>query len=240
MKNFFLFVFLISFSQSYSQVADGQAVYELKVNLHKRLKPEDEKLKEMMPEFKTQKMQLLFNKYESYYKEFEDEDDDIQPNPGSGRMRFMSPKNELYRNYKTKRKVDLKEFFGEKFRIEDTITPKGWKITNETKKINNYPCMHATLNDTINKKVVSAWFTSQIPTMSGPEGYGFLPGLIVEMTINEDEMYYTLIDYKNTLTKKDVIQVPTSGKLITEIEFKKLVESKTKEMRGRRGMMRTN
>ena len=78
MKNFFLIVFLISFSQSYSQVADGQAVYELKVNLHKRLKPEDEKLKEMMPEFKTQKMQLLFNKYESYYKEFEDEDDDIQ------------------------------------------------------------------------------------------------------------------------------------------------------------------
>ena len=134
MKNFFLIVFLISFSQSYSQVAEGQAVYELKVNLHKRLKPEDEKLKEMMPEFKTQKMQLLFNKYESYYKEFEDEDDDIQPNPGSGRMRFMSPKNELYRNYKTKRKVDLKEFFGEKFRIEDTITPKGWKITNETKK----------------------------------------------------------------------------------------------------------
>lgn len=240
MKKIILFFFLISFAKIYAQTTEGQAVYELKVNLHKRLRPEDEKLKEMMPEFRTQKMQLLFNKSESYYKDYEDEDDDIQPNQGGGGMRFMRPKSELYRNYKSKRKVDLKEFFGEKFRIEDTIISKGWKIFNETKKINQYTCMHATYSDTLNKKVVSAWFTSEIPVMAGPEGYGFLPGLILEMTINDDESIYSLIDLKNTLPKKEVIKAPSGGKLISEIEFKKLVESKTKEMGGRRGMYRPN
>ncbi len=221
-----------------AQVKEGQIVYQHTINLHKRLKPEDEKMREMIPEFRTQKMHLIYNKSESLFKDYEDEDDDLQAsNAGGGGMgmRFMKPKSELYRNYKSKRKVDSKEFLGEKFRIEDTLTSSLWKLSNEAKKIQQYNCLKATLSDTFSKKEVTAWFTTEIACGSGPEGYGMLPGMILELSINGDENIYTLLEVRPALPKNETLKAPTSGKLISETDFRKMVEAKTKEMGGRRG-----
>lgn len=242
MKYCLLIICFFTLAQLSAQVKEGQIIYLQTINLHKRLKPEDEKMKEMIPEFKTQKMHLFYTKSESFYKDYEDEEDDLQAsNAGGGGMgmRFMRPKSELYRNYKTKRKADSKEFMGEKFRIEDTLSNPQWKLTNETKKVLQYSCMKATLVDTATQKTVVAWFTTEIACGSGPEGYGSLPGMILELHINDDENQYTAIEIRPNLPKNDAIKAPTSGKLITEKDFKKMVEAKMKEMGGR-GRNRNN
>ena len=61
-----------------------------------------------------------------------------------------------------------------------------WKITNQSKKINNYVCYKAIgnlkpLNPNLPNYYFEAWFSPEIPLQYGPNGYGGLPGLIFEI-----------------------------------------------------------
>jgi GLPGLI family protein len=64
-----------------------------------------------------------------------------------------------------------------------------WVLTNETKLIDNYLCYKATniykvTNDTKTfLHPVIAWYCPQIPYHYGPNGYGNLPGLILELQV---------------------------------------------------------
>ena len=64
-----------------------------------------------------------------------------------------------------------------------------WQITNETKLIDNYLCYKATNTykvvnyiKTFNHPVI-AWFCPSLPYKYGPNGYGNLPGLILELQV---------------------------------------------------------
>jgi GLPGLI family protein len=69
-------------------------------------------------------------------------------------------------------------------------TNKDWKITSETKQIGEYLCYKATnvyLVDNDPKGFVhqvTAWFCPKLPFPYGPNGYGNLPGLILELQVS--------------------------------------------------------
>lgn len=73
---------------------------------------------------------------------------------------------------------------GKLYVINDDSPKKKWKILNELREVEGYLCMKAETVDTIKNQVIHAWFTSEIPMASGPEGYGGLPGLILMLEIN--------------------------------------------------------
>jgi len=73
---------------------------------------------------------------------------------------------------------------GKLYVINDDTPKKKWKILNEIREVEGYLCMKAETIDTIKNQVVHAWFTSEIPVASGPEGFGGLPGLILMLEIN--------------------------------------------------------
>ena len=50
-----------------AQVKEGKIIYERKTNMYKRLPPENENMKSMLPEFNTSKEQLLFSGDESVF-----------------------------------------------------------------------------------------------------------------------------------------------------------------------------
>lgn len=64
-----------------------------------------------------------------------------------------------------------------------------WKLTNETKKINNFICYKAITNyKVVNAKgefnfPIEAWYCPEVNFPFGPIGYGGLPGLIFELKI---------------------------------------------------------
>ena len=67
-----------------------------------------------------------------------------------------------------------------------------WRIiSTETKKIDNYTCYKATTEYVVTnpkgtfKHPVVAWFCPEIPISHGPNGYGGLPGLILEIQIRK-------------------------------------------------------
>jgi GLPGLI family protein len=139
---------------------------------------------------------------------------------------------------------------GKEFLVTDKMEPMAWKVTGETKMIGKYNVMKATytypkkektkkekkeetvLLDMVEDKdkVVTAWFTMDIPISNGPGIYQGLPGLILEL--NEGEI--TILCNKIEMNPMDFeIKKPKKGKEISSKDFDELQEKKSEEMRER-------
>lgn len=234
MKKITLFFALITcLSTAWSQnKSEGVVVYEHKMNLHKNMK--DEAMKAMVPEFRTTEMQLNFKGAESLYKGIpkDEEDEGITNSDGNGQTRIVikMPQNEMYRNFDTQESIETQNLAGQKFLIIDSLKKANWKLTGEIKKIHGYDCMKATSMSKVDNRPVVAWFAEAIPVSHGPTTFGGLPGLIMEVDVNDGQMIYTTkkIDFK-AITKDD-LKKPTSGKKVTQAEFDKQRDEWMKEM----------
>lgn len=82
-------------------------------------------------------------------------------------------------------------------------------------------------------ETIVAWYTPMIPASHGPDDFGGLPGLILELNTNNTTMLCT----KVVLNPKEeiVIEVPEKGKEVTREEYQKIVDEKAKEMAERFG-----
>ena len=94
----------------------------------------------------------------------------------------------IMRNHSAKTTKDIRFLLGKKYLIEDDMPKYKWKILNELKDVAGYVCMKAETRDTVNNVVVEAWFTDKIPFRGGPEGYSGLPGMILELNMNVDDV----------------------------------------------------
>lgn len=103
-----------------------------------------------------------------------------------------------------------------------------WEITNETKLIDKYLCYKATnvykvVNDvkTFNHPV-TVWFCPSLPYKYGPNGYGNLPGLILELHVRNSTYGATLISNsrKNDISINQIKNI----KILTEQELEKKLE----------------
>lgn len=81
------------------------------------------------------------------------------------------------------------DILGEKvYCLEETT--QNWKVTTETKQIGDYLCFKATniyrveYGLKVFNHPVTAWFCPKLPYPYGPNGYGNLPGLILELQVN--------------------------------------------------------
>ena len=108
-----------------------------------------------------------------------------------------------------------------------------WKITNETKMIDKHLCYKATNLYTVispDKEFnhpVTAWFCPNLPYPFGPNGYGNLPGLILELQVRNSVFGVSKI---NLETKDDFdISEIKNIKIITEIQLEKLLLKKMEE-----------
>ncbi len=203
---------------------------------------------------------LTFNKIASTYKEEEKLD---QGNSRHGGMRFMmiggGPSGKFYKNTQTKIVAKESEFSGKNFLIKDDLITYEWKMEEESKMIGEYLCFKATTvvqrpvrntnirfgrrnNNNEKKKeepvepeielvIVTAWYTLDIPVNHGPDDYWGLPGLILEVQDGNTSILCSKI-VLNPKEKSDISE-PKKGKVVTQKEYDKIVEEKTKEMRER-------
>jgi GLPGLI family protein len=126
------------------------------------------------------------------------------------------------------RKIILhqREFAGSNYIIKkNTIN---WILTKDTLKIDNYLCYKATTTYTIentkgkHKIEVIAWYTPEISLPYGPDGYGGLPGLILQLNHNGIITSLKKIEFlKNDKTTD--IELPKKGEKVSEDEFNNIV-----------------
>lgn len=102
-----------------------------------------------------------------------------------------------------------------------------WVLTNETKEIQGFTCFKATSVKTIDngKGVfhfpVIAWYCPKIPFTYGPNGYGNLPGLILELQVRN--ILFGVKKINLNLEKKPIIKEIPDYKVITEKELNELI-----------------
>lgn len=132
-----------------------------------------------------------------------------------------------FTNLKSKEKIKQIEL-GEKFNVIYPYDEYKWEVTSETKIINGFKCYKA---KTYKEKYIKwknktsitnpeVWFAPEIPYGYGPFGLIGLPGLILEATFNGKVFYYATkidLDYKDTSYSK--VEMPSTGKFVTEKEM---------------------
>ena len=214
-----------SFFTLQAQVREGRIVYERKINMHRSLA--DESMKSMVPEFSTSKAELLFTGDESIWRNVQEEADirdqaGDDPNRPVIRMNFGSTDDVTYKNYKDEKMVQQREMGPKKYLIEDSFPHHVWKPETDTQTIAGHLCKKATTHGKQNNVVV-AWYAEDIQSPSGPEAYGGLPGLILQLNSNDGEMMFTAVEIDTKGLDKRLVRTPTDGKKITRADFSKMM-----------------
>ncbi|MEP2670126.1 MAG: GLPGLI family protein [Cyclobacteriaceae bacterium] len=230
---------VLAASQAFSQGMEGVITYESKTNLHRRLPPEREEMKKMMPQFRTSKEQLFFNATESVYKPVIEDDLDELDNGGGMRVQIARPYFEFYLNSESKTATNKREFMGKNYLITKSMEIAPWKFSDETKIILGYECKQAYYT-TEDGQTITAWYTDKLRAFLGPNTYYTLPGAILALDINNEEQVYEAKQIELKALKNNEMKIPKGGQETTDDEFKIIVDEQMKKMGAHGGMIIRN
>ncbi|MEP5254470.1 MAG: GLPGLI family protein [Winogradskyella arenosi] len=226
--------------------------FDIKMDSTKMNDAMQKQIMEMMKKQFQKTYLLTFDRSSSVYKQ---EIELSKPQVGGGfQVSFGSSGSDVfYKNVKHKTYVDQKETMGKKFLIKDSIAPITWALASDSKYIGEYLCFKATYTKQVPKinlnfnsnsnlkdedegdkapemteRIITAWYTPQIPVSNGPAKYQGLPGLILE--IHDGKL--TVICSKIVINPEEKVGIeePTKGKEVSQTEYDDIMEKKTKEM----------
>jgi len=221
------------FVNAQKPLKQGEVVYEETMKLNIKIEGMSAEMMDRIPKERKAKKVLYFNEEASSYQASKEQAGENIPGEGRGGgmgMRFMmsSPDDKVYLNYNDKIKIEQREFMSRVFLIEGEPNQDNWKLTNKQKMILNYPCQQAT--QITEKDTILAWFAPSIPVSAGPANYVNLPGLVLEVNINNGKRMIVAQSIDLKQIDNELISKPNKGKKISREEFQKIVEEKTKEM----------
>jgi GLPGLI family protein len=248
MKKILLSIMILSFLSGNAQLKQGKVVYERVMQLSINANSE---FAHLIPKQRTDNFELLFGNNQSIWQVIPNaEGDNNTTVSGPGFItRFSGNNDVIYYNFEQDKRVDQREMFEREFLVEDGINRLKWKITDEKQTILNYNATKAVAERIGSRTVMSmengemkreqvadtsyitAWFTSEIPVPAGPTEYqGQLPGLILELNINNGRTIYKALEVS---TKVNIasIKEPKGGKRITAEEYNKERDKLLEEMR---------
>ena len=224
--------------------------------------PEFQKVvEEAMKRASEKKHVLTFNKIECLYEE-EQKLDKPEANDGMSISISFSSAGKKYLNVKDKNSIVEDNIFGKEFLVVEPIVKPEWKLIDETKKIGDYNCFKAELLIPVSEKqkkdyeeflkkeekkpalfkmekpedkVVTAWYSPEIPVSFGPDNYWGLPGLILEVNDGENMLLCSKVVLSNKENTK--IKAPTTGEKITQKKFDEILKKKTESMANEDGVI---
>jgi len=184
-------------------------------------------LEKVNKELENKEFKLWFNDEVSCFKEIkkmnlENKSDMfsmIAKGPGLTEGVFFTDK-------KLKQLIQQKTFDSKKYIIYYTIDNLIWKMTKESKRIDNYIAYKATTTrkrvtrSGLKDETITVWYTTEIPTSFGPAGFNNLPGLILEIQLGKLSLYASKIEFNKEI---DIHSLkPNKGKKISKEDFIKL------------------
>ena len=155
---------------------------------------------------------------------YEDSEEKADPNDDDS----YSWRKELFflkRDFENNTMTDALSHLGKNYLIEDDIQPIEWKIQNDLKEVAGHICMKAFTEDTLKNQKIVAWFAQDMPIKAGPDRFSGLPGMILEVDINDGAMTITAnrIDLKKLTTELDLPKKIKSKK-IKSAEYQDLMK----------------
>lgn len=219
------------------------------------------KMEELMKKSNTETFILNFTKSESIYEK----EQKLDAPKSSGKVSsFTAGKDsKLYKNVKDKLQLEEEDFMDREFLVSDSLKNWNWQLTSETKKIGDYTCYKAIsikkvtaremeeyekdkaaelagktaffISEEPTDKIITAWYTPEIPIAQGPGYFWGLPGLILEASFDK-----TLILCSKVVLNPKAnysMKLPKNGTKVTKTEYDKIVEDKLESMKDSNGVI---
>jgi GLPGLI family protein len=240
-----------------AQMKEGKISYERKINMHRNLP--DPQMKSMIPEFRTDKFELIFNESVSLFRSVvDDEAPDPFANAGGGggmRMNFRMPTANTFTDVAKQMQYEERAFFEKEFLIVDSLKQYKWKLSEETKTIAKQLCKKATTmitapqmrmrvsiggpgnnaDTTANtprapkETELVVWYAENIPVSFGPDSYSGLPGVIMEIDQDNGANVTTAVEVSSKYPKKELV-APTKGEKMNRAQFQENMQKLMQDM----------
>ncbi len=230
MKTLLLPIFLLCCIYTYGQagyINSGNIEFEKSVNTYALIKKQISKsldavqqqkfdqYQKTQPQFKVLKSTLAFNGNTSLFTPVPSE---VNMFP-LFKIPFTDQNNIVYTDIAKHIATTQKNVYEQVFLVKDATRKINWKITGETREVAGYTCRRA--NAIILDSVyVVAFYTDDIHFSGGPEWFGGLPGMILELALPHDNVTWRAT--KVTAAAPN-INPPKKGKVISNKELDDLI-----------------
>jgi len=209
----------------------GTAIYSETMKLEIHLEGMDSGMEDMLPKERKVTKVLYFTPEATLFSNQDgSENEEVSEEmAGGGTMviKMEEPDERYYFDLKNQAITEQRDFMSRMFLIETKAEPLPWKLTGNSKEILGYTCMEAFYVKDSSRTV--AWFAPSIPISSGPGNFSGLPGLILEVNVNDGKRVILC----NSITMGEVadkLEKPRQGKKVSKEEFRAIVEEKTGQM----------
>ena len=181
-KKAVLFCLLIGSASLFSQIHSGKVIYERKTNLYKKFKGDD--VKEWLKEEDKNKVDVFELYFNDSLSLFQPQESDLKE-----KMSWATDKNTVYQNLLTGTRLSIKDLWGEKFYVEDSLWKRQWKLTDSHRKIAGYNCRKAVWQANDSTRIY-AWYADELMPSVGPESFYGLPGVILGLATEDGGVIY--------------------------------------------------
>jgi GLPGLI family protein len=170
-----------SVTTTFGQYREGKIIFQRKTNLYKRFGDQAKQWIKEKDKIKVEFFQLTFTDTLSAWKEVPSE----VPDP----MSWGTSRHEVYRNFNQPTYYSIRDLWGDKIHVEDTLPQRDWKITDSKRNIAGYSCRKAfwQVNDSLR---IYAWYCDEIIPSVGPEMFYGLPGAILGLASEDGGVVY--------------------------------------------------
>lgn len=165
-----------------AQITFGKITYERRTNLFKKYK--ESYTREWIKEENKNKVDVFELYFNDSLSSFKQEESDLKE-----KMSWTTSKNEVYQNFNQNKRLTIKEIWGEKIYVQDSLAIRKWKITESTRNICGYLCRKAIWQANDSTRIY-AWYCNEISVSVGPESFIGLPGAILGLATEDGGVIY--------------------------------------------------
>lgn len=228
----FLLVGVLLMAQDGAESAErsGKIIYEQTLKLDIQIEGLGEQFANALPKERKSGKVLTFNPEASLYKNYKGSTDKMIHSSGEATMeiKMTEPDDQVFCDLSSGKQVEKREFMSRIFLIEKEIESKSWRLVNEQKEILGYKCLLATKEE--DSTMVRAWYTPEIAIASGPGAFVNLPGLVLEVEVDEGERSIVAREIEFGDVDEKELKMPKKGKKMSGEDFEALVRAKMEEM----------
>ena len=202
----------------YQKTVNMYAIIQRGINKENEtlLKPAFETYKQQHPQFKELKSTLMFTGSKTLFTP-------VGVNTSITSF-FNDPQismqnNIVYSDLNIKQLISKRKVFDDTYLLKDSLKNIKWKLTDEVRDIAGYPC-HRANGLTLDSVYVVAFYTDKIPVSGGPESFGGLPGMILQLVLPHENVTWIATKVEDSDLPANSVMPPTGG---TIINFKELI-----------------
>ncbi len=232
MKQYFLIltIFLCTSAVKAQFTTSGKIEYERKVNVYAQMDEMEnkdwfEKIKAQIPKFSSTFFDLTFDTARSMYKPGKEVETNSKLKMFGG---GPAMENVVYTDFAAKKVTANKKVYEQKFLVQDSLRKIDWTVKDEIRTISNFKC-HKAVGKICDSVYVVAFYTEDIIVSGGPEMFGGLPGMILELAIPRLHTTWVADKVELLTPKPEDFTIPDKGKKVNEAEIGDIIKASFKD-----------